>query len=214
MRPYCVGLTGGVGCGKSSAAEIFAQLGAGVVDTDSIAHDLTAAGGAALPAIRAAFGGDFFGAGGELNRPAMRERVFADPLARQRLEAILHPMIRAEATRQVLSAHSGYVVLVVPLLAEHLTDYRDLVDRIAVVDCDKSQQLQRILNRSELSRDQAEAMIAAQIGREARLGIADDIIDNRDDLGVLAGHVATLHALYRRVGSVRTDPASPDDSLQ
>ena len=166
MRPYCVGLTGGVGCGKSTVAKMFTQLGVRVVDTDSIAYGLTAAGGTALPEIRAAFGDDFFGTDGEMNRSAMRQYVFAEPLARQRLEAILHPMIRAEAARQLSSAHSTYVVLVVPLLAEHLTDYRKLVDRIAVVDCDMPQQLQRILNRSALSQDQGAAMIAAQIDRE------------------------------------------------
>lgn len=196
MRPFCVGLTGGVGAGKSAVASLFADLGIAVVDTDRISHELTAAGGAALPAIVSAFGPGCIGEDGALARHVMRERVFSDPDARRRLEAILHPLIRAEAAQGVLRANTPYVLLVVPLLAEHLADYRGLVDRIAVVDCDESQQLDRIMARPGMDKGQAEAMLAAQSSCVARLAIADDVIDNRGDRHVLAARVAFLHGQY------------------
>lgn len=196
MRPYCVGLTGGVGSGKTTAANIFAELGVAVVDTDVIAHELTTSRGAAMPTIRDAFGAEFVSPDGALNRQAMRERVFSDPAARQKLESILHPLIREESAQRLCLAQVPYVLLVVPLLAEHLADYRCLVDRVAVVDCDEEQQLQRILSRQALNAEQAAEIMATQCSRMARLSIADDVIDNRGDLGTLSSCVALLHEQY------------------
>jgi dephospho-CoA kinase len=195
-RPYCVGLSGGVGSGKSTAASLFADLGAALVDTDLIAHALTAAAGAAMPAIAAEFGGTVVAADGSLDRGAMRSRVFADGAARQRLEAILHPLIHSEALRQVAAAQTPYVILVIPLLVETLASYRHDLDRIAVVDCDEAQQIERTARRPGVSRAQAQAILAAQSPRAARLAIADDIIDNRADIAELETQVGKLHQFY------------------
>jgi len=194
--PYCVGLTGGVGSGKSAAARLFADLGAAVVDSDAIAHALTGADGAAMPAIAAAFGREVVAADGSLDRAAMRRRVFADGSARQLLERILHPLIQREAQRQVAAAQAPYVVLIVPLLLENLAAYRPLIDRIAVVDCDEQQQIERTASRPGVGIDQARAILAAQGSRAARLAIADDIIDNRAGLAELEVRVRHLHQAY------------------
>jgi dephospho-CoA kinase len=194
--PYCVGLTGGVGSGKSAAARLFADLGAAVVDTDAIAHALTSADGAAMPAIAAAFGRDVVAADGSLDRAAMRGRVFADASARQRLERILHPVILAEVLRQVAAAQAPYVILIVPLLLENLAAYRSLIDRITVVDCDEQQQIERTAGRPGVGLAQARAILAAQSSRAARLAIADDIIDNRAGLPELEEQVCRLHSAY------------------
>lgn len=194
-RPWIVGLTGGIGSGKSAASDRFAQCGAAVVDTDLIARQLTAAGGAALPAIRAHFGEALIGADGALDRDAMRARVFEDPAERRRLEAILHPMIRAESDRQCAAADAPYVVLVVPLLIES-GSYRQRCERIVVVDCDEAVQVARVMSRSGLPRAQVEAIMAAQIPRAERLAAADDVIDNSGDLEHLYRQVDALHARY------------------
>ena len=193
---YCVGLTGGVGSGKSAAARLFAGLGAAVVDSDAIAHALSAADGAAMPAIAAAFGREVVAADGSLDRAAMRRRVFADGSARQLLERILHPLIQREAQRQAAAAQGPYVVLIVPLLLENLAAYRPLIDRIAVVDCDEHQQIERTASRPGVGIDQARAILAAQGSRAARLAIADDIIDNRAGLAELEARVRQLHHAY------------------
>ncbi|MCB1963541.1 MAG: dephospho-CoA kinase, partial [Rhodocyclaceae bacterium] len=190
------GLTGGIGSGKSAVSERFAANGAAVVDTDLIAHALTAADGAAMAPIRAAFGDAVVAADGALDRAAMRARVFAAPAERQRLEAILHPMIRAESLRQCAAATADYVVLVVPLLVESGA-YRDRCARIAVVDCPEAVQRQRVQARSGLAPAQVDAIMAAQLPRSARLAAADDIIDNSQDLPHLYRQVDALHARYR-----------------
>lgn len=195
-RRFRLGLTGGVGSGKSTVAGILSDLGAEVVDTDAIARRLTACGGPALPAIRAAFGEGMIARDGALDRAAMRARVFADPESRRGLEAILHPLIREESLRRIESARGPYVVIVVPLLVENLAAYRPLLDRIAVVDCDESQQLLRTAARPGLDMDQARAILASQAGRTERLHIADDVIENRADLPALRERVRQLHALY------------------
>jgi len=195
---YVVGLTGGIGSGKSAAADAFAALGAHVVDTDAIAHALTAPGGAALPALREAFGAAVFAPGGALDRAALRRRVFAEPAARVRLEALLHPMIRAEAEaqlRRVVRADFCYALLVVPLLVE-TGAYREHVDRIAVVDCPEETQIARTMARSGLARAEVEAIMAAQATRAARLAVADDVIDNAGDLAALRQRVSVLHDRY------------------
>ncbi len=193
---YCVGLTGGVGSGKSTVAGQFAALGAALVDTDTIAHALTGANGAAMAAIEAAFGPGVVTTDGGLDRAAMRGRVFTDAKARRRLEGILHPLIRDEARRQVAAARAPYVVLVVPLLVENLAAYRDDMARIAVVDCDEAQQLERTARRPGVTIDQARAILAAQSPRAARVAIADDIIDNRGSLADLMTRVGQLHQRY------------------
>ena len=195
-RPFCVGLTGGVGAGKSTVAERFASHGVAVIDTDVISRDLTSVGGAAMAAILDAFGPEVVDADGALNRPAMRARVFANPADKQALEAILHPLIRENAARSVFLALAPYAVLVVPLLAENLNEYRGLVDRILVVDCDECEQIRRISTRPTMNEADARAMLAAQSSRATRLGIADDVLDNRGDLAMLAAQTDKLHQKY------------------
>ncbi|MCB1960804.1 MAG: dephospho-CoA kinase [Rhodocyclaceae bacterium] len=194
-RPWVLGLTGGIGSGKSAASDRFAALGAAVVDTDLIAHALTAPEGAAIAPIRAAFGDSVIGADGGLDRAAMRARVFSASAERQRLEAILHPMIRAESLRQCDVATAPYVVLVVPLLIESGA-YRNVCARIAVVDCPEAVQRQRVEARSGLAPTQVAAIMAAQLARSARLAAADDVIDNSGDLDELYLQVDLLHARY------------------
>jgi len=200
-QPYCVGLTGGVGSGKSTAATLFADLGAALIDTDAIAHALTASGGGAIAAIAGEFGPAAIAPDGSLDRAAMRARVFADSSERRRLEQIIHPLIRSESQRLMEAAKARYVILVVPLLAENLGAYRPLLDRIAVVDCDEPQQIERTLRRPGVSEAQARAILAAQSSRAARLAIADDVIDNRGGLDELATQVRHLHRAYLNAAS-------------
>lgn len=195
-HPFCVGLTGGIGCGKSTVAACFARLGIEVVDTDDIAHELTAPNGAAMPAISAAFGDDIVTQAGALDRAAMRARVFSDAGARKKLEAILHPRIRTESIRRVRESSSSYVVLVVPLLVENLAEYRSMLNRIAVVDCYESQQLARTAARPGMNVQQAKAILAVQASPAARLEIADDVIDNRGDMTHLSEQIRHLHTFY------------------
>lgn len=196
--PFTVGVTGGIGSGKSTAVEQFRELGAGVVDTDEIAHRLTAPSGAALPAIEQAFGPDYLLTAGGLDRARMRELVFADSSAKRRLEAILHPMIRAEADRQVAACAAPYVLLVVPLLVE-TGSYRGRLDRILVVDCDEATQIARTARRSGLAPDEVRAVMATQADRATRLAAADDIIVNDGDLGHLRRQVEALDRRYREL---------------
>ena len=192
-----VGLTGGIGSGKSAAADIFAELGAGVVDADAIAHGLTGNRGAAMAAIRAAFGDAVVAADGSLDRAAMRQRAFGDPEQRARLEAILHPMIRAETARIVAetAAHAPYVMLVVPLLVES-GDYRRRVARVAVVDCAEETQVARVMTRSGLARTEVERIMTIQASRAQRRAAADDLLDNEGSLADLRRQVVALHRLY------------------
>ena len=196
-RPYIVGLTGGIGSGKSAATDRFAALGASVVDTDRIAHELTAPGGGAIEAIHVAFGDAMIAPDGRLDRAAMRALAFREPDARRRLEAILHPMIRAEGERLIADClrTSPYAILMVPLLVES-GDYRRRVDRVAVVDCAEETQVARVMSRNGLARAEVERILAAQASRAERLAAADDIIDNDGALADLAPRVAALHAEY------------------
>ena len=198
--PYVVGLTGGIGSGKSAAADLLAARGALVVDTDQIAHQLTAPGGAAMEPIREAFGNGVVAADGALNRAAMRALAFEDPDARKRLEAILHPMIRAESERQCRAATTPYVVLVVPLLIESGT-YRERVRRLCVVDCPEDVQVLRVMQRSGLEERQVRAIMAAQASRAERLAAADDVIDNSRGYEELAAQVERLHGAYLQLAS-------------
>ncbi|MDO8790081.1 MAG: dephospho-CoA kinase [Sulfuritalea sp.] len=194
---YVVGLTGGIGSGKSAVADLFGERGVTVVDTDAIAHALTAPGGAAMPAIRAEFGDEVANADGALERAAMRAMVFADPSARKRLEAILHPLIRGESERQLSAnpANSPYAILVVPLLVES-GDYRKRVDRVAVVDCAEATQIDRVMRRNGLARSDIERILEAQATRAERLAAADDIIDNDGAPAELPAQVERLHEHY------------------
>jgi dephospho-CoA kinase len=196
-RPFVVGLTGGIGSGKSAAAEAFATRGATIVDTDAIAHELTGPRGLAMPAIREAFGKAVLTADGALDRDAMRSLAFTVPTARQRLEAILHPLIRGESERLIAAhANAPYIVLVVPLLVE-AGDYRHRVDRVAVVDCDDEVRIQRVIARSGLARTEIMRILAAQASREQRLAAADDVIENGGTLADLQKRVAVLDGQYR-----------------
>jgi dephospho-CoA kinase len=193
-RKLVVGVTGGIGCGKSTAVRLFEQLGASVVDTDAIAHALTQAGGAAMAAIRQRFGAAYAQADGSLDRGAMRALVFADAQAKRDLESILHPMIRAQSKSQVEQAAGPYVLLVVPLLVER-GGYRGVVDRVLVIDCDESQQIARVRGRG-LAEAQIRAIMATQATRAQRLQAADDVIRNDGSEADLAGQVRVLHANY------------------
>ncbi|MGP1676773.1 MAG: dephospho-CoA kinase [Burkholderiales bacterium] len=198
--PYTVGLTGGIGSGKSAAAQAFEELGAMVIDTDAIAHALTGPGGAAIEPIRAAFGADYITAGGALARPLMRELVFADAGKKRLLEAILHPLIRERSSELVRTARSPYVILMVPLLIES-GDYRGRCQRILVVDCPEELQLERVMARSGISAAQVRAIMANQVARPARLAAADDVIDNSGDPAQLRRQVAALHLRYLQLAA-------------
>ena len=188
-----IGLTGGIGSGKSTAAQGLVARGALLVDTDAIARALTLPGGAAIPALAAAFGADALGTDGALDREKMRQRVFADGSARVRLEAILHPLIGAEAQRQATAAGARPVVFDVPLLAES-QHWRARVDRVLVIDCDEATQVARVAQRPGWSDDDARRVIARQAPRAARRAIADAVIDN-DGLTLAQLH-AELGALW------------------
>ncbi|TKR57150.1 dephospho-CoA kinase [Allopusillimonas ginsengisoli] len=174
---YKIGLTGGIGSGKSRVADLLAEWGAAIIDTDVIAHELTAPGGAAIASIRQHFGPDVIAATGALDRQAMRDLVFESPEARHQLEALLHPMIGAVTKQRVDAARGCYLVFVVPLLIES-GHWRDRVDRICVVDCDTETQFKRVQARSGLTREAIARIINAQVPRETRLAAADDVIIN------------------------------------
>ncbi len=192
---FVVGLTGGIGSGKSAAAEEFARLGAAVVDTDAIAHELTRAGGDAIAGLRSALGEEYVDAAGAMDRAKVRALVFADAAAKARLEALLHPMIRAESERRIAASAAPYVVHVVPLLIES-PDYRKRVQRVLVVDCLPRLQQERVRRRSGLADDEIERIIGAQTSRPARLAAADDVIDNSGTLDALHKQVRALHQRY------------------
>jgi dephospho-CoA kinase len=180
---FAVGLTGGIGSGKSFVADRFAALGVPIVDTDAIAHRITAAHGVAMPAIAREFGASFVAADGSLDRARMRELVFSDETARRRLEAITHPLIRTETEREWQQAAGPYVMVVVPLLIESGI-WKKRVDRVLVIDCSVDTQIERVMRRNAFSRAQVLAIIARQATREARLAAADDVIVNDSGAGV------------------------------
>ncbi|MDR2032259.1 MAG: dephospho-CoA kinase [Azoarcus sp.] len=190
-----IGLTGGIGSGKSAVAARFAHHGIAVIDADALSRELTAPGGAAIPALRAAFGEALIAADGGLDRARMRALVFADAAARARLEAILHPAIEAASAHRCAAATSPYVILDIPLLVE-TGRWRTRCDRVCVVDCPRALQIARVVRRDGLSAAEVEAILAAQASREARLAAADDIIDNSDALAALHAQVDILHGRY------------------
>jgi dephospho-CoA kinase len=196
-----VGLTGGIGSGKSTVADMFAKRGAPIIDTDTIAHQLTQAGGDAIQPIRAAFGSDYITENGALDRAKMRALIFSDAAAnrrldRKRLEGILHPLIRDRAKAQLLQSQAApYVILVVPLLPESPA-FRQLAQRILVVDCDEATQIARVVERSRMREAEVRAIIASQTPRAARLQLADDVISNNAGLDILGKQINTLHEYY------------------
>jgi dephospho-CoA kinase len=192
---FSVGLTGGIGSGKTFVATLFAERGAAVVDTDEIAHRITAPGGEAIAAIRDQFGDEYVTAEGALDRGRMRALVFSRPEEKKRLEAIVHPLIRLEAERRASSAGKDYVIFVVPLLIESPV-WRQRVSRVLVVDCPEQLQVERVMKRSGLSEQQVRAIMKTQVARETRLAAADDVIVNEGDKEALLPQVERLHALY------------------
>jgi dephospho-CoA kinase len=192
---FSVGLTGGVGSGKSMVADLFAERGASVIDTDLIAHQLTAPGGMAIASIEQTFGPSFIAASGAMDRIRMREAVFSDPAAKKRLEAILHPLIRSETERAAMQAHGTYLLYVVPLLVESGL-WKERVARVLVIDCPEELQIQRVMQRNDFTEQQVRAIMAAQAPRAVRLAAADDVIVNDGDAAVLPAQVKRLHEHY------------------
>ena len=192
---FAVGLTGGIGSGKSTVSGLFAKLGVPVIDTDLIARQLTELGSEALDAIRASFSDAVMHADGSLDRAALRRRVFADTSARKQLEAILHPRIRREVERSLASIRSPYAMIVIPLLVE-TGGYRDLLNRVLVVDCPESVQIERVMARSGLSREEVMAILETQASRAQRLAAADDVILNTLTPDALRAEVGLLHRRY------------------
>ncbi|GIZ50957.1 dephospho-CoA kinase [Noviherbaspirillum aridicola] len=204
-RRFSIGLTGGIGSGKTTVADMFAARGASLVDTDLIAHQLTAPGGAAIAQIHAQFGASFLTAEGAMDRARMREYVFSEAGAKARLEAILHPLIRIETERAAQAATGAYLIFVVPLLVES-RGWRERVSRVLVVDCAEQTQVRRVMSRSGLPEAQVRAIMAAQATREQRLAAADDVIDNDGDAQSLAPQVDRLHAHYLSLAAQAAAP--------
>lgn len=201
---HWVGLTGGIGSGKSTVADLFAKYGVPVIDTDQVARDLTTHHGAAIPALRAAFGADLIDNAGNLKRNEMRRLMLAEPSVKQQLETILHPLIWQETHRRQRDTSALYGLVAIPLLAEN-PDFLRLVERVLVVDCAEAVQIARVKQRSGLSHEEAQALLTAQTTRDHRLHIADDVIANHGDLIALTAEVTRLHHFYSKVFSTYAD---------
>ena len=193
---FCVGLTGGIGCGKTTVAKLFQERGAYIIDTDEIAHQLTQAQGPAIAAIQAAFGDTYITAEGALDRNRMRELIFSDSVAKQKLENLLHPLIFDCAQQQLaLVPPETYAVMVVPLLLQS-PDFLKLVQRILVVDCDEARKIERVQQRSKLTEAVIRSIIAQQTPRQEKLARANEVIHNDADMTGLDKQVAVLHNDY------------------
>lgn len=201
-----VGLTGGVASGKSAVADLFADLGVPVLDTDMISREIVVAGSKGLAQIRKRFGDSIINNDGTLDRPTLRQLVFADPAAREDLEAITHPLIAAELTRQSDLASGPYQIHVIPLLVE--TGMQDRMDRVLLVDCPLELQLARLESRDQISRSAAKLIIDAQTDRRARLAIADDVLINDAQRDELPGLVSKLHDYYQQLAKQGTMDAT------
>lgn len=192
----CVGLTGSIGCGKSTVSKLFAERGAGIIDTDVIAHQLTNNHGDAILAIREAFGSDYISRDGALDRGKMRTLIFSDAIAKHRLESILHPLIFAQATDELQKLQvKTYIIIVVPLLFISPA-FQQLVQRILVVDCAEQQQVSRVMTRSQMTEIEVRKIIAQQTPRAERLQQADDVITNDASIDNLTAQVDFLHKFY------------------
>ncbi len=189
-----VGLTGGIGSGKTTVSQLFAGHGVPIIDTDELARDLVRSGEPAHAEIVREFGAEILDTDGALDRVKMRNRVFSDPARRKQLEAILHPRIRTEVEQQLAEFSAPYALVVVPLLLE--TGFDNIVDRILVVDCDESLQIQRVTARSGMDETEVRRVMAAQIARKERLARADDVIENHAGLAQLEEQVLRLHQRY------------------
>ncbi len=192
--PLVIGLTGGIGSGKSLAADCFSKLGVPIIDADQLALELVQPGQPALAEIASSFGPDILTPDGELDRTRMRALIFADAAGRTRLEAILHPKIRARIAADIALLHAPYCMLVIPLLLE--TGYTEMLDRILVVDVETETQIARVMQRDGASRDDVARIMATQVSREKRLAAADDVLDNSQNLLTLKCAVQTLHQDY------------------
>lgn len=192
--PLRIGLTGGIASGKSAVASAFARLGVPIVDTDRLAREVVEPGQPALAAVVDAFGPGILAADGRLDRRRLRALVFADAERRRRLEAILHPAIRAAMAAEIAAVAAPYVVVAIPLLVE--SGQRSAFDRVLVVDCPAETQLARLVERDGESPASARAILAAQAGRDARLAAADDVLENTGSLADLEAAVRQLHARY------------------
>ena len=202
-RRFRVGLTGGIASGKSTVANLFAALGATLVDTDLLAREVVAPGSALLSEISRHFGADVLQADGGLDRAKLRERVFADPAERRWLEQLTHPAIRTLTDQRCESATGPYVIVAIPLLVE--TAAEDRFDRVLVVDCEPGLQVARLQARDGATRAQAARMLAAQATREQRLALADDVIHNDGDIAALRDQVEKLHRRYTAAASAQSD---------
>jgi len=197
-----VGLTGGIGCGKSEVSRAFSQRGVEVVDTDALAHELSAPGTDGFGAIRAAFGPEVVLRSGEIDRTWLRRQVFADPAKRAVLEAALHPLIVAEARRRIANWRGAYGIVVVPLLLERGGLDRT-VDRVLVIDCPEAEQVRRVVERSGLAESEVRAIMATQLDRAQRIARADDVFDNSGCLEQIPARVEALDRRYRRLAQER-----------
>jgi dephospho-CoA kinase len=211
--PFVVGLTGGIGSGKSEVSHAFAALGADCADADDVAHAATAPGTNGLAAVVTAFGAAVRNSDGTLDRGALRRIVFADPAARKRLEAILHPLIQAELDRQIRQWRGPYGILSVPLLLESGA-LLPRVARVLVVDCPEDEQVKRVMQRSGLTADEVRAIMATQMSRAARLARADDVIDNSGSREALQEQVLRLHNAYRARVALEPATRSPENGAQ
>jgi dephospho-CoA kinase len=199
MSKLVVGVTGGIGSGKTTIANLFGELGASIIDTDDIARELTAPGGAALPAIVEQFGSHVLAPDGGLDRAVMRRRVFADTGARRALESILHPLIGHRADIECTRAAAPYVLLLVPLLVE-TGSFLAKVSRVLVIDCPVQTQIERVMRRNGLAEAEVRAIIASQASREERLAVADEVLHNEGDLPTIRQAVLALHEKYLTLG--------------
>jgi dephospho-CoA kinase len=197
-----VALTGGIGSGKSTAARLFSELGVPLIDTDRIARELTGRNGAAMPEILKRFGAGMLSLEGGLDRTKMRALILSDPQAKAHLETLLHPRILAECRRRVASIDTAYALLIVPLLLES-KGFRALAQRVLVVDCLPGQQVERTVARGGLDAEEVRGFIQAQVSREERLAIADDVLDNSRDLEYLRAQVEKLHRKYLELAKQR-----------
>ena len=203
LKPLRIGLTGGIASGKSAVAAEFAKLGIPIIDADVLAREVVQPGQPAFQDLVRHFGGDILDSQGRLDRPRMRQRIFADPLAKQTLENTLHPAIRARQEQLASQLGGPYQIHVMPLLVE--TGSQHYYDRILVVDCERATQLQRLLTRDGISAELAERMLTAQADRATRLAAADDVLDNQLPLAALPEKVAQLHQRYLEFAQHRAD---------
>jgi dephospho-CoA kinase len=211
--PLVVGLTGGIGSGKSEVTRAFAALGVDIADADEAAHAVTATGAAGHAAVVAAFGAQVCRPDGSLDREQLRKIVFADPAQRKRLEAILHPLIHAELERQIAHWRGPYGILSVPLLLERGT-LLPRIARVLVVDCPEDEQVRRVMQRSGLTEAEVRAIMSTQLSRTARLARADDVIDNGGPREALREQVLRLHHAYRKRAALEPAGRSPENGAQ